>query len=98
MARRRPRPERQEHRSAMSTTSAADLLAHADLLTRQMRDSDVPISGGQWATFDVTVHRLMFALVGPGALPERGRPRTARAPPLEVFRSYPDPLRHPVNT
>lgn len=82
----------------MSTTSAADLLAHADLLTRQLRYSEVPISSQQWATFDVTVHRLMFELVGPGALHEPGTSRTALAPTLEVFRSYPEPLRHPVNT
>ena len=82
----------------MSTTSAADLLAHADLLTRQLRDSDVPITSQQWATFDVTVHRLMFELVGPGAMHEPGTTRTALAPTLAVFRSYPEPLRHPVNT
>ncbi|KQZ88491.1 hypothetical protein ASD62_03335 [Phycicoccus sp. Root563] len=82
----------------MSTTSAADLLAHADLLIRQLRDSDVPITSQQWATFDVTVHRLMFELVGPGAMHEPGTTRTALAPTLAVFRSYPEPLRHPVNT
>jgi hypothetical protein len=82
----------------MSTTSAADLLAHADLLTRQLRNSEVPITSQQWATFDVTVHRLMFELVGPGVLHEPGMPRTALAPTLKVFRSYPEPLRHPVNT
>jgi hypothetical protein len=82
----------------MSTTNAADLLAHADLLTRQLRNSEVPISSRQWATFDVTVHRLMFELVGSGALHEPGMPRTALAPTLEVFRSYPEPLRQPINT
>ena len=82
----------------MSTTSAADLLAYADLLIRQLRDSEVPITSQQWATFDVTVHRLMFELVGPGAMHEPGTTRTALASTLAVFRSYPEPLRHPVNT
>lgn len=82
----------------MSTTTATDLLAHADLLTRQLRDSDVPVTRQQWATFDVTVHRLMFELIGPGAMHAPGIPRTTFAPTLAVFRAYPEPLRHPVNT
>ena len=82
----------------MSTTSAADLLAHADLLTRQLRDSEVPITRQQWATFDVTVHRLMFELIGPGGMHRPGTTRTALAPTLAVFRSYPEPLRQPVDT
>lgn len=82
----------------MSTTTAADLLAHADLLTRQLRDSNVPVSRQQWATFDVTVHRLMLELIGPGAMHAPGIPRTAFGPTLAVFRAYPEPLRHPVNT
>jgi hypothetical protein len=82
----------------MSTTTAADLLAHADLLTRQLRGSNAPIMRRQWATFDVTVHRLMLELMGPGAMHAPGRTRTAFAPTLVVLRAYPEPLRHPVNT
>lgn len=82
----------------MSTTTAAELLAHADLLTRHLRDSGAPITRQQWATFDVTVHRLMFELIGPGAMHTPGTTRTALAPTLTVFRSYPEASRHPVNT
>ena len=82
----------------MSTTSVADLLAHADLLTRQLRNSDVPITGRQWSSFDTTMHRLMFELIGPGAIHVPARARTALAPTIAVFQSYPEPLRHPVDT
>ncbi|EBM0725605.1 helix-turn-helix domain-containing protein, partial [Salmonella enterica subsp. enterica serovar Senftenberg] len=82
----------------MTTTSAADLLAHASLLTRQLRDIDAPITGAQWATFDVTVHRLMLELIGGGALHTQGQSRTPPPPALAVFRSYPEPLRYPVDT
>ena len=82
----------------MTTTSAADLLAHASILTRQLRDSEAPITGPQWATFDVTVHRLMLELIGGGALYTQGRTNRPSAPALAVFRSYPEPLRYPVDT
>ena len=82
----------------MTTTSAADLLAHASLLTRQLRDSAAPITGPQWATFDVTVHRLMLELIGGGALHTQGRTNRPSPPALAVFRSYPEPLRYPVDT
>ena len=82
----------------MTTTSAADLLAHASLLTRQLRDSDAPITGAHWATFDVTVHRLMLELIGGGALHTQGQSRTPSPPALAMFRSYPEPLRYPVDT
>lgn len=82
----------------MTTTSAADLLAHASLLTRQLRDSDAQITGPQWATFDVTVHRLMLELIGGGALHTQGQSRMPSPPALAVFRSYPEPLRWAVDT
>ena len=81
----------------MSTTTALELLEQADLLTRQLRKVDVPTTTAQWESFDVTLHRLLLELIGTDA----GHVRTAdpswRALNLAI-RSYPTPLRPPVDT
>ncbi|MFC6706796.1 hypothetical protein [Flexivirga alba] len=49
----------------MSTTTAADLLERADLLTRTLREDDRPVTPARWAAFDHTTHRLLTELLGP---------------------------------
>lgn len=77
----------------MSTTSAADLIAHADLLTRELRHCDVPITRQQWQSFDLTLHRLMRELLEPGPCARPSSPRGAHTAALQVLHAYPDPLR-----
>ncbi len=79
----------------MSTTTGADLLARADRLTRQLRASEVPVSREQWERFDVTLHRLLHEIVGPGAAHVRLHD-PARAALATVSSAYPSPLRPPA--
>ena len=48
----------------MSTTTALELLEHADVLTRRLRKSETPTTTIQWETFDDTLYRLLIELVG----------------------------------
>ena len=80
----------------MSTTTGADLLAHADRLTRQLRVSEVPVTRSQWETFDVTLHRLLHELVRPDMAPAVPGDPTRLALSAAV-RAYPDPLRPVVH-
>jgi hypothetical protein len=75
----------------MSSTSAADLLDHADLLTRQLRASELPASRTQWESMDVTVYRLLHELLG--AEPFNGSPGSQTL--IQVLRAYPAPLGGP---
>lgn len=49
----------------MSTTTAADLLERADLLTRALRNDDHSVTPERWAAFDHTMHRALTELLGP---------------------------------
>ena len=48
----------------MSTTTALELLEHADVLTRRLRKSETQTTTTQWETFDDTLYRLLIELVG----------------------------------
>ena len=76
----------------MSTTTGADLLAHADRLTRQLRVSEVPVTRSQWETFDVTLHRLLHELVNHD--PAHVSSTDPNLPALAAaVHAYPQPLR-----
>lgn len=79
----------------MSTTTALELLELADLLTRQLRKVDAPITTAQWESFDATLHRLLLELIGTDAANVRTADPSWRALHLAI-RSYPTPLRPPV--
>ncbi len=81
----------------MSTTTALELLEHADLLTRQLRKIDVLTTTAQWESFDTTLHRLLLELIGTDAANVRTADPSWRALHLAI-RSYPTPLRPPVGT
>ena len=81
----------------MSTTTALELLEQADLLTRQLRKVDAPTTTAQWESFDVTLHRLLLELIGTEAANVRTADPSFRALHLAI-RSYPTPLRPPVDT
>lgn len=49
----------------MSTTTAADLLERADLLTQTLRNDDHPVTTERWAAFNHAVHRALTELLGP---------------------------------
>ncbi len=81
----------------MSTTTALDLLAHADLLTRELRRTTTPVTRAQWNTYDATLHRLLLEIAGLNAFHVRpGDP--SRAPMHQAMRSYPQPLHAPIGT
>ena len=80
----------------MSTTTALELLEHADVLTRRLRKSQAPTTSAQWETFDDTLYRLLIELVGIDAEHVRTADPSRRALDLAI-RSYPTPLRPPVD-
>ena len=81
----------------MSTTSALDLLARADQLTRELRRTTAPVTAEQWRTFDATVHRLLLEIAGLNAFHVRpGDP--SRSAMVLALRSYPQPLQPPPGT
>ena len=81
----------------MSTTSALDLLARADQLTRELRRTSVPITAEQWRTFDATVHGLLLEIAGHNASHVRpGDP--SRSAMVLALRGYPQPLQPPPGT
>ena len=81
----------------MSTTSALDLLARADQLTRELRRTTVSITAEHWRTFDATVHRLLLEIAGLNASHVRpGDP--SRSAMVLAVRGYPQPLQPPPGT
>lgn len=81
----------------MSTTTALDLLAAADAQTRLLRRTDTAATPAQWDSFDVTLHRLLLELTGPqGGYVNANDP--SRPALSTAARSYPSPLRPPVDT
>lgn len=81
----------------MSTTTALDLLALADAQTRRLRGTALAATAGQWESFDVTLHRVLLELTGTGGGYVRSADPSRNALTMAV-RSYPQPLRFPVNT
>lgn len=69
-------------------TTAADLLARAERISRELRRNDTPVTLQQWAAFDVTVHRLLTELLGEHGI---GVPRDRDALRAVIDR-YPQPL------
>lgn len=81
----------------MSATTALDLLAHADLLTRELRRTAAPVTSAQWNSYDATLHRLLLEIAGLNAFHVRpGDP--SRAAMHLIMRSYPQPLHAPAGT
>lgn len=76
----------------MSTTTAADLLARAELLSRELRRDETPVTLQQWAAFDVTVHRLLTGMLGEHGILVPKEHAALRA----VIDQYPQPLTGPV--
>lgn len=76
----------------MSTTTAADLLARAERLSRELRRDQTPVTLQQWAAFDVTVHRLLTEMLGEHGIFVPKEHATLRA----VIDRYPQPLTGPV--
>ena len=81
----------------MSTTTALDLLALADVQTRRLRGTDLAATTGQWESFDVTLHRLLLELTGADGAYVRSQDPSRNALTLAV-RTYPKPLRLPPTT
>ena len=81
----------------MSTTTALDLLALADVQIRHLRGTDLAATSAQWESFDVTLHRLLLELAGPDAGYVRTEDPSRNALTMAV-RTYPKPLRFPINT
>lgn len=81
----------------MSTTTALDLLALADAQTRRLRGTDLAATSRQWESFDVTLHRVLLELTGTDGAYVRSQDPSRNALTMAV-RSYPKPLRFPVNT
>ncbi|EWT06831.1 hypothetical protein N864_16390 [Intrasporangium chromatireducens Q5-1] len=79
----------------MSTTTGLDLLAHANVLTRQLRRTTEPVSAEQWNMFDATVHRLLLEIAGLNALHVRPGDPSRSAMHL-AMQNYPRPLRAPI--
>lgn len=76
----------------MSTTTAADLLARAERLSRGLRRDESAVTLQQWAAFDVTVHRLLTELLGEHGISVSKEHTALRA----VIDQYPQPLTGPV--
>lgn len=81
----------------MSTTTALDLLAVADVQTRHLRGTDLAATAAQWESFDVTLHRLLLELTGADGAYVRSADPSRNTLTLAV-RTYPKPLRPPPNT
>ena len=75
----------------MSMTTAADLLEQASRLTILVRGHERPATTEQWASFDITVHRLLTEILGPDAtyVPADDPARPALR---EALANYPTPL------
>ena len=55
----------------MTTTTLGDLLARADDLCRELRNSPDPVPLKAWEPFDATTYLLMRELVGPARTDNR---------------------------
>lgn len=81
----------------MNTTTALELLEHADVLTRRLRGTTTPTTAQQWAAFDDTLYRLLIELIGIDAQHVRTADPSWRALNLGI-RGYPTPMRPPLDT
>lgn len=81
----------------MSATTGLDLLARADLLTRELRRTTVAVAARQWRTFDATVHRLLLEIAGLNGFHVRPGDPSRTALHL-ALRDYPQPLQAPLAT
>ena len=76
----------------MTTTTLGDLLARADDLCRELRDSPDPVPLDAWESFDATAYLLMRELVGPARTGTRAL-TLSHAALCRVIDAYPTPLR-----
>ena len=76
----------------MTTTTLGDLLARADDLCRELRDSPDPVPLAAWESFDATAYLLMRELVGPARTGSRAL-ALSHAVLCRVIDAYPAPLR-----
>jgi len=76
----------------MTTTTLGDLLARADDLCRELRDSPDPVPLNAWESFDATAYLLMRELVGPARTGSRAL-ALSHAALCRVIDAYPAPLR-----
>jgi hypothetical protein len=76
----------------MTTTTLGDLLARADDLCRELRDSPDPVPLTAWESFDATAYLLMRELVGPARTGNRAL-ALSHAVLCRVIDAYPAPLR-----
>ena len=76
----------------MTTTTLGDLLARADDLCRELRDSPDPVPLTAWESFDATAYLLMRELVGPARTGSRAL-ALSHAVLCRVIDAYPAPLR-----
>jgi len=76
----------------MTTTTLGDLLARADDLCRELRDSPDPVPLNAWESFDATAYLLMRELVGPARAGSRAV-ALSHAGLCRVLDAYPAPLR-----
>ena len=76
----------------MTTTTLGDLLARADDLCRELRDSPDPVPLNAWESFDATAYLLMRQLVGPARTGNRAL-ALSHAALCRVIDAYPAPLR-----
>ena len=76
----------------MTTTTLGDLLARADDLCRELRDSPAPVPLSAWECFDVTAYQLMREIVGPARTSNRAFSLSHSAL-SRVLDAYPAPLR-----
>jgi hypothetical protein len=76
----------------MTTTTLGDLLARADDLCRELRDSPDPVQLNAWESFDATAYLLMRQLVGPARTGNRAL-ALSHAALCRVIDAYPAPLR-----
>ena len=76
----------------MTTTTLGDLLARADDLCRELRDSPDPVPLNAWESFDATAYLLMRELVGPARTGNRAL-ALSHAALCRVIDAYPAPLR-----
>ncbi|MHB8186298.1 MAG: hypothetical protein ACYDDU_09440 [Dermatophilaceae bacterium] len=76
----------------MTTTTLGDLLARADDLCHELRDSPDPAPLDAWESFDATAYLLMRELVGPARTGNRALV-LSHASLCQVIDAYPAPLR-----
>ena len=78
--------------AVVGTTTAADLLARAERLSRELRRDETPVTLQDWAAFDVTLHRLLVEILGEHGISVPKEHAALRA----VLDQYPQPLTGPV--